>query len=343
MQTLRSLAALVEAGLAPADPRLVAAEQTLAIALTPAMHRAIDPARDTADPIARQFVPSVEETVVAPEELADPIGDRALAPVPGIVHRYPDRVLLKPTHVCPVYCRFCFRREQVGPGGEALSAAELEAALAYIAAHPAIFEVILTGGDPLMLAPARLARLVEALDAIPHVQVIRVHSRVPVADPERVTADLVAALAPRRAALWLGIHSNHEAELGEAQRAALRQFAVSAIPLFGQTVLLRGINDDAETLEKLFRRMLVCGVKPYYLHHPDLVRGTAHFRVDLARGREIMRGLRGRLSGLAQPVYVLDVPGGHGKVPVGPGYLADDPEGWRVEDAFGASHRYPPV
>ena len=344
MQTLRTLEALEREGLVAADPRLAEAAHSMAIAITPEMLGLIDRS-DPDDPIARQFVPSVAETEVAPEELADPIGDEARSPVKGIVHRYPDRALLKPVHVCPVYCRFCFRREKVGPGGEALSAAELEAALAYIRSHPAIWEVILTGGDPLMLAPRRLGELIAALDAIEHVAVIRLHSRVPIVDPDRVTGELVSALKPPRAALWLGVHCNHARELAPSTRAALGRLADAGIPLLGQTVLLAGVNDTVETLEQLMRALVTARVKPYYLHHPDLVRGTGHFRVSIARGQELMRALRSRLSGLAQPTYVLDVPGGHGKVPVGPGYLGgylgDDPDALLVRDAFGEMHRYP--
>ncbi len=342
MPTLRSLEALEREGLLSPDPRLEAAAQSMAIAVTPEMAALIDRTDLTRDPIARQFVPSVAETEVAPEELADPIGDEFRSPVKGIVHRYPDRVLLKPLHVCPVYCRFCFRREKVGPGGEALSADELDDALAYIRARPEIWEVILTGGDPLMLAPRRLAELLAALDAIPHVSVIRLHSRVPVADPGRITEELVAAVRPRRAGVWLGVHCNHARELTAEARAALTRLANAGLPLMAQTVLLKGVNDDVETLEQLMRALVAARVKPYYLHHPDLVRGTGHFRVSIAEGQALMKALRGRLSGLAQPTYVLDVPGGHGKVPVGPSYLGDDPDALTVQDAFGGSHSYPP-
>jgi lysine 2,3-aminomutase len=341
MKTLRSLDALAREGLVTADPRLDAIARTLAIAITPEMATAID-RRDVArDPIARQFVPSLAEAEIATDELADPIGDEARSPIKGIVHRYPDRVLLKPIHVCPVYCRFCFRREKVGPGGETLSAAELDAALAYIRADAGIWEVILTGGDPLMLAPRRLAGLIAALDAIPHVAVIRVHSRVPIVDPGRVSAALVRILKPARAALWLAVHCNHARELGPDTKAALARLADSGIPLIGQTVLLKGVNDDVATLEALMRALVAARVKPYYLHHPDLVRGTGHFRVTIEHGQALMKALRGGLSGLAQPTYVLDVPGGHGKVPIGPGYLGDDPDALTIEDAFGGRHRYP--
>ncbi len=346
MQTLRSLEALQEAGLLTPDPRLETAAETLAIGLTPELAELIDRTDLAHDPIARQFVPSPAETETAPEELADPIGDEARSPVKGIVHRYPDRVLLKPLHVCPVYCRFCFRREKVGPGGEALSAAELEAALDYIRTRPQVWEVILTGGDPLMMAPRRLAAMMAALDAIPHVAVVRVHSRVPVADPGRVTPDLVAALKPGRLAAWIGVHCNHPRELSDAASGALARLADAGLPLLSQTVLLKGVNDDAATMEQLMRALVAARVKPYYLHHPDLVRGTGHFRVSLAEGQALMRTLRGRLSGLAQPTYVLDVPGGHGKVPVGPAYLGSsadgDPEALEIVDAFGGRHAYPP-
>jgi lysine 2,3-aminomutase len=341
MQTLRTLEALEREGLLTPDPHLAAAAQSMAIALTPEMLALIDRSDPAHDPIARQFVPSAAETEVSPDELLDPIGDEVRSPVKGIVHRYPDRVLLKPLHVCPVYCRFCFRREKVGPGGEALSAAELLAALAYIRERREIWEVILTGGDPLMLAPRRLAELLANLDAIGHLGVIRIHSRVPIVDPERVTAELVAALKPRRATLWFGVHCNHARELSLATRAALARLADAGIPLMGQTVLLAGVNDDVETLDQLMRALVMARVKPYYLHHPDLVRGTGHFRVSVERGQALMRALRSRLSGLAQPTYVLDVPGGHGKVPIGPRYLGDDPGALLIEDAFGGQHRYP--
>jgi lysine 2,3-aminomutase len=354
MQTLRTLEDLEREGLVTPDPRLdplhgprlAEAARSMAIAVTPEMVRLIDRGDLANDPIARQFVPSVHETEIAPEELADPIGDEARSPVKGIIHRYPDRVLLKPLHVCPVYCRFCFRREKVGPGGEALSPAELDGALDYIRGHSEIWEVILTGGDPLMLSERRLAELIGALDAIAHVAVIRIHSRVPIVDPDRVTDALVAALKPKRAGLWLAVHCNHPRELAVETRAALARLADAGIPLMGQTVLLAGINDDADTLSELMRALVTARVKPYYLHHPDLVRGTGHFRVSIARGQALMKELRGRLSGLAQPTYVLDVPGGHGKVPIGPRYLGedrlnDDSGALLIEDAFGGRHSYP--
>jgi lysine 2,3-aminomutase len=334
--SLRSVPALAAAGLIhesqAAGLRGVAARY--AVAITPDMARIID-AGDPDDPIARQFVPTAAELITTPDERADPIGDDAHSPVKGIVHRYPDRVLLKALHACPVYCRFCFRRERVGPGGEMLSDDELRAAIAYIADHPAIWEVILTGGDPLMLSPRRLGALLDALEAIPHVATLRIHSRVPVVEPSRIGPALLAVLA-RRKPLWIAIHSNHPRELTEAAKAACRSLVGAGATLLGQTVLLRGVNDDPAILEALFRAMVAERIKPYYLHHPDLAPGTAGFRLSIAEGREIMRSLRGRLSGLAQPTYVLDIPGGAGKVPIGPDMV--EPGG--VRDSAGRLHPY---
>ncbi len=342
-RTLRRPDELVAAGLvAPArQAEIAAVAERFAVAITPEMAALIEPGEE-GDPIARQFVPSGAELEVAPEERADPIGDRRLSPVKGIVHRYPDRVLLKPSHACPVYCRFCFRREQVGPGGDGLSAAELEAALDYIRARTEIWEVIVTGGDPFLLSPRRLGALTRALDAIAHVAVIRFHTRVPVVEPGRVSAALVRALTAEKA-VYVAIHANHPRELTEAARAACRRLAGAGIPLLGQSVLLKGVNDDAATLTALFRGLVAMRVKPYYLHHPDLARGTAGFRPGLAEGRALMRALRGRVSGLCQPAYVLDLPGGYGKVPVGPCYaMPGEGEEWSVEDPSGARHPYPP-
>jgi lysine 2,3-aminomutase len=320
---------------------LAAVAERYDVAITPAMAALIegDPALD---PIGRQFVPSAAELERAPGESDDPIGDRALSPVKGIVHRYPDRVLLKPTLLCPVYCRFCFRREDVGRKGGSLSARELEAALDYVRANPAIWEVILSGGDPLLLSPRRIAALVRALDAIPHLAVIRVHSRVPIAAPERVTATLVAALEAGKA-VYVVIHANHPRELTDGARAACARIVRAGIPVLAQSVLLRGVNDDAATLEALFRALVAMRVKPYYLHHLDLAPGTGHFRTALGEGQALLRALRGRVSGLCQPTYVLDLPGGHGKVPVGPCYArGSDGTGWDVEDPDGCRHPYAP-
>ncbi len=339
--TLRSVKELQAAGLAAADEAgtLDAVAARYAVAVTPQMLRLIDPA-DANDPVARQLLPDARELDSRPEERADPLDEARLSPVPGIVHRYPDRALLMLTHVCPVYCRFCFRREVVGPGGpQALSGKALDAALAYIAATPAIWEVILTGGDPFMLSARRVGEVTRRLSAIAHVKVLRWHTRVPVADPARVSPELIGALKEGGKAVYVAIHANHPRELDETARAACARLADAGIPLLSQTVLLKGVNDDAATLAELMRAFVAARVKPYYLHHLDAAPGTGHFRVSLADGQRLMRALRGRLSGLAQPTYVLDIPGGHGKVPVGPQYLSGD--GTLVTDPGGAPHDYP--
>jgi lysine 2,3-aminomutase len=335
---------LVEAGLvAPErldEVRRVAAQ--FAVALTDEVAGLIDPA-NPADPIAAQFVPSAAELDTAPDERADPIGDERWSPVPGVVHRYPDRVLLKPSLLCPVYCRFCFRREQIGARGAVLDRAALERTYAYIRERPDIWEVIVTGGDPFLLSPRRIATIVQTLAAIEHVHVIRFHTRVPVVDPRRVGAALVRALAVEKA-VYVVIHANHPRELTEAAREAVSRLTRTGIPVLSQSVLLRGVNDDVAVLEQLFRTLVAMRVKPYYLHHPDLARGTAHFRGGIAAGQGLMRELRRRASGLCQPTYVLDIPGGHGKVPVGPVWLRPGtrPDSWAVEDSAGHCHCYPP-
>ena len=317
------------------------AEQ-FAVAVTKDVAALID-AGDPDDPIAAQFVPRAAELETAQEELADPIGDDRWSPVPGIVHRYPDRVLLKPALICPVYCRFCFRREVVGKAPAMLDPTALQRAYDYIRQQPEIWEVIVTGGDPFVLAPRHLAAIVKTLNAIPHLGVIRFHTRVPVVDPRRVTKALVAALAAEKA-LWIVVHANHPRELTPAAKAAVTRFVRSGIPVLSQTVLLRGVNDDAAVLEALFRGLVAMRVKPYYLHHADLARGTAHFRTGIAAGQALVRSLRGRISGLCQPTYILDIPGGHGKVPVGRSAIGldDASGGWTVEDGNGRRHAYPP-
>jgi lysine 2,3-aminomutase len=337
-KTLRTPVALAAAQLVARD-RLAPLEEVAAryaVAITPALADLIDPS-DPHDPIARQFVPDPRELHMAPGESHDPIGDEAHGPVEGIVHRYPDRVLLKLVNACAVYCRFCFRREMVGPGRGGLAPAALDRALAYISGHPEIWEVILTGGDPLVLSARRLKDVVTRLAAITHVKVIRVHTRVPVAAPERITAALVRALRTDKAT-FVVLHANHPRELTAPVRAACARFIDAGIPMLAQSVLLRGVNDDAETLGALLRALVECRIKPYYLHHADLAPGTAHLRTTIAEGQALMRALHGRTSGLCQPSYVLDIPGGHGKSPIGPNYLSAD--GAVIEDYCGRRHAY---
>jgi lysine 2,3-aminomutase len=358
--TLREPGELIARGLAKAadlaDLEQIAARY--AIAITPDIAALID-ADDPDDPIARQFVPSRAELVGAPGERADPIGDDSHSPVPGIVHRYPDRVLFKLVHVCAVYCRFCFRREMVGPGKDsALSGPVYAAALDYIRGRPEIWEVILTGGDPLMLSPRRLKQVMADLAGIDHVRIIRLHTRVPVADPARITDEMVASLKIAGAATWVALHANHVRELSPSARTACARLIDAGIPMVSQSVLLAGVNDNPEALEALMRGLVECRIKPYYLHHGDLAPGTAHLRTTLKHGQDLVRRLRGRVSGLCQPQYVLDIPGGAGKSPVGPSYVlpqeslqesaADERESsketrYRVTDYCGETHLYPPA
>ena len=337
---LRTPSELAAARLAHAD-RLADLEQVAAryaVAITPAIADLIDPT-DPRDPIALQFIPDPRELETQAEELSDPIGDDAHSPVEGIVHRYPDRVLLKLVNACAVYCRFCFRREMVGPGRGGLSRTALAAAFDYIRATPQIWEVIITGGDPLVLSPRRLKDVTKALETIEHVKVMRVHTRLPVVAPERVSPALVRALRGSKAT-FIVVHVNHARELTVSARAAIAHFVDAGIPVLSQSVLLRGVNDDVETLGALMRALVESRIKPYYLHHADLAPGTAHLRTSIADGQSLMRGLQGRYSGLCQPAYVLDIPGGFGKSPIGPNYMSADCS--TVEDFNGRRHAYPP-
>ena len=340
-RTVRSPSDLVARGLV--DPEhledLTAVAARYAIAITPAMAELIDAeAGDGA--IAKQFVPTSDELETTREERADPIGDKPHEVTKGLIHRYPDRVLLKLINVCAVYCRFCFRREMVGPHSPGLGHSDLDSALAYIADHSDIWEVVVSGGDPLVASPRRLGALVRSLAGIDHVKIVRFHTRVPVVSPETITDDLIKALRCAGITTWIAIHANHPDEFVPQTRAALVRMADAGLPLVSQTVLLKGVNDDAETLAKLMRTFVENRIKPYYLHHGDLAPGTSGFRTTLKAGQSLMRNLRRDASGLCQPTYVLDIPGGYGKVPVGPCYASAD--GGTVEDPRGEPHTYPP-
>jgi len=314
-RTLRTPDDLADAGLIARDavPGLNAVAARYSIAVTPAMVALVG---EHGAPIARQYLPHPDELLTAPHELDDPTADAPFTPIKGVVHRYPDRALLKPLLACPVYCRFCFRREAVGPDGGLLTEAELDAALNWFAATPAVREVILTGGDPLMLSPRRLSHMLNRLAAIPHIETLRIHSRVPVADPGRINAAMLAALTLERP-LYLCVHANHAAEFtGDAARA-LRGLHSAGLVLLGQSVLLRGVNDTAPGLEGLFRAMLRHRVKPYYLHQLDPAPGTARFHVPIEEGLSLMAALRGRVTGLAWPTYVQEQVEGAGKIPLG--------------------------
>lgn len=337
-RTLRTPDDLARAGLLASDAAraLEPVAARYAVAITPVMAELIPDSPG----VSAQFIPTADELVRTPDERADPIGDEAHTPVEGIVHRYPDRVLLKANHACAVYCRFCFRREVVGPdGARPLSPQQLDAAMAYISARPAIWEVVVTGGDPLILSPRRISDLMARLQAIPHVKVVRFHTRVPAVDPARVTAELVAALRSSDKTVWIALHANHPDELTPQAADAVARIVDAGVPMVSQTVLLRGVNDESAVLEALMRRFVELRIKPYYLHHADLAPGTAAFRTSIADGQAILRELRGAVSGLCQPTYVLDIPGGYGKAPIGPSYLDGD----QVSDPGGRLHAYPPA
>jgi len=334
-RALTSLDRLEAAGLLPPGSDLQDVADTFRIRLTEEMRQAILSADD---PVGRQFLPSAAERQIGPADLHDPIGDRAHLAAPGLTHRYPDRAILHVTQACEVYCRFCFRRETVGAAGP-LPEADLARALAYIARTPALREIILTGGDPFSLSARRIGDILGRLAAVPHLDSLRIHTRVPVVAPERINAALIRALDVRPA-VFVVIHTNHAQELTPAALDALGRLNRAGIPLLSQTVLLKGVNDSADALEGLFRALIRARVKPYYLHHCDLARGAGHFRTTIAGGQRIMADLRGRLSGIALPTYVLDIPGGFGKVPVGPSWLTETDSGWQVTDPRGGRHLY---
>lgn len=336
-----ALADLVAAGMVPDDdPGAMGTVDIPFLArISPAM-RALISLPD--DPIARQFVPDARELDVKPWEVSDPIGDRAHMPVKGVVHRYPDRALLKLTTTCPVHCRFCFRKDMIGPAAhEALSREELDAAFEYISKNKKIWEIVVTGGDPLALSPRRIGAVTKRLGTIPHVQIVRWHSRVPVVSPETVTNQMCAALTATDKTVYVAVHTNHAAEHTGPAGAACLRLRKAGIVLVGQTVLLKGINDDAEVLAELMRSCVRLGIKPYYLHLLDRARGTSHFRVPLARAVELVTALRGHISGLCQPMLMLDLPGGYGKVPIADGgIVARDGRRYIVRDHLGRDHDY---
>lgn len=296
---------------------------------------------DPDDPIRRQVIPAPEELRFAPGELSDPIGDQRHSPVPRLTHRHADRVLLYPTYHCAVYCRFCFRKEALNDVDQGYSQQALEPAFEHIAGQPALREVILTGGDPLMLRDDHLAYVRGRLEATPQLRLLRLHTRVPVVLPQRVTPALVAALRGR---LMVAVvtHFNHPREITPEAAVACRRLREAGFMLLNQTVLLRGVNDDAATLRTLFQELVyTLGAKPYYLHHCDLTRGVGHFRTTIDEGLALMGSLRGELSGLCLPTYVLDLPGGHEKVLLGPSSVRGrDGRRWTFVDHQGHEHAY---
>lgn len=345
-KSIRRLDALAQHGLIKEAnlPALQKVVESFALTISNQMHQLIDKT-DPHDPIAKQFVPRIEELNISPTERIDPIGDDAYTTVKGLIHRYPDRCLLTPVHVCPIYCRFCFRREKIATSSTTMSQEELEAAFAYINEHKEIWEVILTGGDPLILKPVLLKELLDNLVSIEHVEVIRLHTRVPVVESHRINSEMISALKCGKP-VYVILHANHPKEFTQAATQACADIVDAGIPMLSQTVLLKGINDHIDVLSTLMRSFIKNRIKPYYLHQGDLARGTAHFRTSIEEGQRLMKQLRGRFSGLCQPTYVLDIPDGHGKIPIGPNYIhpeelsEDGEQHYRLEDYCGHIHHY---
>jgi lysine 2,3-aminomutase len=308
----------------------------LPLAITPYYLSLCDP-HDATCPVRRQCVPRFEEALEAPGDLADPLGEEDHEVAPNLVRRYPDRVLLLVTDRCAVYCRFCTRSRIVGDGGGPVPLDRLEPALAWIAAHPEVRDVIVSGGDPLAMATDRLDRLLARVRAIPSVETIRLATRIPVTLPMRVTAELVRALRKHHP-LWVMTHFNHPKELTRDSIAACTRLADGGFPVMNQTVLLAGVNDDAEVLESLFRGLVRARVRPYYLLQTDPVRGTSHLRTKLARGVELLEQLQGRLTGIALPRLICDTPGGKGKVPLQPDYVVARGPGTTTLRTFRGEH-----
>ena len=295
------------------------ANTKLALAITPYFFNLIDPSDENC-PIRLQVIPKLAETTTAPWELSDPCGEDSHSPVPGLVHRYPDRVLFLVTDRCAAYCRYCTRSRLVSNATGYDFHPEFDKQIAYIAAHPEIRDVLLSGGDPLLLSDEKLENLLSRLRAIPHVEFLRIGSRIPTFLPQRITPELCAMLKQFHP-LFLSIHSNHPRELTTEVRAALGRLADAGIPLGNQTVLLKHVNDDADVMKAHLQKLLMCRVKPYYIYQCDLIAGSAHLRTSVRKGIEIMEKLRGHTTGYAVPQYVIDAPGGGGKVPVNPEYV----------------------
>ena len=295
------------------------ANQKLALAITPYFFNLID-AADEHCPIRAQMIPRVEETHTASWEMSDPCGEDSHSPVPGLVHRYPDRVLFLVTDRCAAYCRYCTRSRLVSNATGYDFHPEFDKQIAYIAEHPEIRDVLLSGGDPLLLRDEKLEYLLTRLRAIKHIEFLRIGTRIPIFLPQRITPELCAMLRQFHP-LFLSSHSNHPRELTTEVRAALGRLADAGIPLGNQSVLLRHVNDDAEVMKAHLHKLLMCRVRPYYLYQCDLIEGSDHLRAGVRQGLEIMEALRGHTTGYAVPQYVIDAPGGGGKVPINPGYV----------------------
>lgn len=291
----------------------------LAMSITPHFFNLIDP-EDPDCPIRRQVIPRIEETLDDPGEMSDPCGEDAHMPVPGLVHRYPDRVLFLVTDRCASYCRYCTRSRVVSGVGEQELHTEFEAAFRYLERHTEVRDVLLSGGDPLLLSDARLEGILSRLRAIKHVEFIRIGSRIPIFLPQRITPELCRMLQKFHP-LFLSIHTNHPREITTEVREGLERLANHGVPLGNQAVLLRGVNDDPAIMKSLMHKLLMCRVRPYYLYQCDLIKGSSHLRTSVSKGIEIIEALRGHTTGYAVPQFVIDAPGGGGKVPLNPDYI----------------------
>ena len=316
--TLEQLEKLIELSPQERAGCLFAAHK-LALAITPHFFNLIDP-QDPHCPIRRQVIPHIDESVVAPGESDDPVGEEGTMPVPGIVHRYPDRVLFLVTDRCASYCRYCTRSRLVSNAQAYDFHPELEQGLQYIAAHPEVRDVLISGGDPLLLSDGKLDALLGRLRAIPHVEFIRMGSRIPVFLPQRITPEL-ADIFRKHGPVWMSIHTNHPKEITRELAEACERLSLAGVPLGNQSVLLNGINDTPEVMKSLVHRLLMMRVRPYYLYACDLIEGSTHFRAPIQKGIDIVRALRGHTTGYAVPQLIIDSPGGGGKVPINPEYV----------------------
>ena len=295
------------------------ANRKLALAITPYFFNLIDRA-DPNDPIRQQVIPKVQETHVQENELLDPVGEDANSPVEGIIHRYPDRVLFLVTDRCAAYCRYCTRSRLVSNAQDYNFHPKLDAGLEYIRKNPQIRDVLLSGGDPLLLSNNKIDYLLEALKQIPHVQFVRIGSRIPVFLPQRIDSELTE-IFKKHGPIWMSIHVNHPNECTKALASACEQLAFSGVPIGNQSVLLKGVNNDSQTMRTLIHKLLMMRVRPYYLYQCDLITGSAHLRTDPREGIEIIKSLRGHTTGYGIPQFVIDAPGGGGKIPINPNYV----------------------
>lgn len=312
----------------------------LAMAITPHFFNLID--REDPDcPIRRQIIPRIEETLISPYEMADPCGEDASMPVPGLVHRYPDRVLFLVTDRCAAYCRYCTRSRVVSGAGEQELETDYEAAFRYLEEHTEVRDVLLSGGDPLLFSDAKLEKILARLRSIEHIEFLRIGSRIPIFLPQRITPELCSMLQKYHP-LFMSVHANHPRELTIEVKEALERLANHGIPLGNQSVFLRGVNDDLDTMKALVHKLLMCRVRPYYLYQLDLIQGSSHLQAPVAKGIEIIEGLRGHTTGYGVPQYVIDAPGGGGKVPVNPDYvLQRNDERVVIRNFEGRTFEYP--